>query len=286
MKRKDGIRVKNLHGMEQILIDLKPLRCDSDVYIDKDLDVTNLVKYVERIKKTDKDITYFHVFVAAIAKLLYNRNKLNRFVANRHVYEHNDIVISFVAKVAFEDKSEEIMVLIPIEKDDNLKTISIKIKDKIDGVRKRNDKKKGANNAIDVIGKLPNIIRVPLMGIFKWLDDKGMLPSSLTNDNLYYSSALVTNLGSIGCGAIYHNITNFGTCSSITAIGEIKDKEIINKDGKKEIRKLCDFGINFDERVADGFYLIKSIKLLQYIFDNPKLLEEDMSKIIDMSKEK
>ncbi len=286
MKRKDGIRVKNLHGMEQILIDLKPLRCDSDVYIDKDLDVTNLVKYVERIKKTDKDITYFHVFVAVIAKLLYNRNKLNRFVANRHVYEHNDIVISFVAKVAFEDKSEEIMVLIPIEKDDNLKTISIKIKDKIDGVRKRNDKKKGANNAIDVIGKLPNIIRVPLMGIFKWLDDKGMLPSSLTNDNLYYSSALVTNLGSIGCGAIYHNITNFGTCSSITAIGEIKDKEIINKDGKKEIRKLCDFGINFDERVADGFYLIKSIKLLQYIFDNPKLLEEDMSKIIDMSKEK
>lgn len=286
MKRKDGIRVKNLHGMEQILIDLKPLRCDSDVYIDKDLDVTNLVKYVERIKKTDKDITYFHVFVSAIAKLLYNRNKLNRFVANRHVYEHNDIVISFVAKVAFEDKSEEIMVLIPIEKDDNLKTISIKIKDKIDGVRKRNDKKKGANNAIDIIGKLPNIIRVPLMGIFKWLDDKGMLPSSLTNDNLYYSSALVTNLGSIGCGAIYHNITNFGTCSSITAIGEIKDKEIINKDGKKEIRKLCDFGINFDERVADGFYLIKSIKLLQYIFDNPKLLEEDMSKIIDMSKEK
>lgn len=286
MKRKDGIRVKNLHGMEQILIDLKPLRCDSDVYIDKDLDVTNLVKYVEKIKKTDKDITYFHVFVSAIAKLLYNRNKLNRFVANRHVYEHNDIVISFVAKVAFEDKSEEIMVLIPIEKDDNLKTISIKIKDKIDGVRKRNDKKKGANNAIDIIGKLPNIIRVPLMGIFKWLDDKGMLPSGLTNDNLYYSSALVTNLGSIGCGAIYHNITNFGTCSSITAIGEIKDKEIINKDGKKEIRKLCDFGINFDERVADGFYLIKSIKLLQYIFDNPKLLEEDMSKIIDMSKEK
>ena len=36
MKRKDGIRVKNLHGVEQILIDLKPLRCDSDVYIDKD----------------------------------------------------------------------------------------------------------------------------------------------------------------------------------------------------------------------------------------------------------
>lgn len=286
MKRKDGIRVKNLHGMEQILIDLKPLRCDSDVYIDKDLDVTNLVKYVEKIKKTDKDITYFHVFVAAIAKLLYNRNKLNRFVANRHVYEHNDIVISFVAKVSFEDKSEEIMVLIPIEKNDNLYTISKKIKDKIDGVRKRKDKKNGANNAIDVIGKLPNIIRVPLMGIFKWLDDKGMLPSSLTNDNLYYSSALVTNLGSIGCGAIYHNITNFGTCSSITAIGEIKDKEIINKDGKKEVRKICDFGINFDERVADGFYLIKSIKLLQYIFDNPKLLEENMSKIIDIPKEK
>ena len=36
---------------------------------------------------------------------------------------------------------------------------------------------------------------------------------------------------------------------------------------------MVEFGANFDERASDGFYLIKSLKLLQYIFDNPTLLE-------------
>ena len=42
---------------------------------------------------------------------------------------------------------------------------------------------------------------------------------------------------------------------------------------KKEIRKICEFGFNLDERIADGFYFAKSLKLLQYIYDNPELLE-------------
>ena len=44
-------------------------------------------------------------------------------------------------------------------------------------------------------------------------------------------------------------------------------------NGKKEIRKLCEFGINLDERIADGYYFAKSVKVLQYIFDNPELME-------------
>ena len=43
----------------------------------------------------------------------------------------------------------------------------------------QNFDKKGANSAIDVIGKLPNIIRVPLVGILKKMDSKGLLPESL-----------------------------------------------------------------------------------------------------------
>src|SRR5574344_277180 len=107
--RKDAKRIKYLGGLEQILIDLKPYRCDSDVFINQNMDVTELVKYIENKKKKGEEITYFHAFVTAIGKTLYNRRKLNRFIANRHVYEHKEIVISFVAKVDFNDKSEEIM---------------------------------------------------------------------------------------------------------------------------------------------------------------------------------
>lgn len=279
--RKDAKRIKDIDGLSQILLDLKPNRCDSDVFIEQNMDVTELVKYIEKVKKKgNSDVTYFHAFVTAIAKTIYNRPKLNRFIANRHVYEHNDIVISFVAKVSFDDKSEEIMVMVPILEDDNIYTIGKKIKDKVDSYRNKSAKREGANDAIQILGKMPNIIRVPLVGIFKWCDKNGMLPGSLVKDNLYYSSMIVSNLGSIKCGAIYHNIADFGTCSSLTTMGEVKDEEVII-NGKKEIRKMCEFGINFDERVADGYYFAKSVKMLEYILDNPKMLEEKVSKKID-----
>lgn len=48
--RRDAKRVKDINGLTQILIDLKPYRCDSDVYINEDVDVTELVKYIEKKK--------------------------------------------------------------------------------------------------------------------------------------------------------------------------------------------------------------------------------------------
>ena len=275
--RKDAKRVKDISGMFQVCIDLKPNRCDSDVYINQKMDVTKLVEYIEKKKKEGKEYTYFHAFMTAIGATIYNRPKLNRFVTNRHVYEHNEIIISFVAKISFDDKSEEIMVMIPIEENDNIDSISKKIKNKVDSIRNKKSKKEGANSAIDIIGKLPNIIRIPLVGIFKWCDKHDILPKSLVQDNLYYSSIIVSNLGAIKCGAIYHNLTNFGTCSSLATMGEIKKEEVINKNNKKEIRSICEFGINLDERIADGYYFAKSVTLLQYIFDNPELLEENVS---------
>ena len=279
--RKDAKRIDNIDGLAQLSIDLKPNRSVSDVYINQKMDVSKLVKYVAEKKKENEDFTFFHAIVAATAKTIYNRPKLNRFVANRHIYEHNEVIISFVAKIAFTDKSEEMMILVPIDKNDTIDTISKKIKDKVYSLRNEKEKKSGANDAVDTLGKLPNILRVPVVGILKWLDKKGHLPKSLMEDNIYYSSIILSNLGSIHCGAIFHNINDFGACSSLATIGEIKD-EIVIENGKQTTKKLCEFGINLDERIADGYYFAKSVKLLQYIFDNPKLLEEETSKKIEM----
>ena len=274
-------RVRNISGLNQIMIDIKPKRCDSDVYINQKIDVTNLCDYMTKAKKKNSDLTYFHAFVTALGKTFYNRKKLNYYVRNRHLYEHKDIVISFVAKISFDDKSEEVMLLVPINEDDNIFTISDKIKSKVEKLRNKNKDfdKKGANNAIIILGKLPNILRIPIVGILKLFDKWGILPSSLMEDNLYYSSVIVSNLGSIKCGAIYHNITDFGTCSGIITIGEIKEEEVII-DGKKVIRKFCEFGVNLDEIIADGYYFVKSLKLLEYILNNPKLLENNCGEVI------
>ena len=43
---------------------------------------------------------------------------------------------------------------------------------------------------------------------------------------------------------------------------------------------MCEFGINIDERIGDGYYFIKSLKMLQLIFDHPEMMEEPASKEI------
>jgi len=282
MRRDYARRVKDYNGMNQLAIDIKPPRSVSDVFINQKMDVTNLMKYLEKKKKKGEHVTFFHAVTMGVGKLFYNRPYLNRFVQNRHLFEHKYVDISFVAKVAFDDKSEELMLVVRIDKDETVNSLSKKIQDKVDYIRKnKNIEKKGANNIIDVLGHQPNIIRVPVIGLLKWMDKKGILPRSIAKDNLYYSSIILSNLGAIHSGAIFHNITDFGNASSLATIGEVRDEEVII-NGKKEIRKLCEFGVNLDERIADGYYFVKSLHMLQYIFDNPELLEEPASEKVEV----
>ena len=184
-------------------------------------------------------------------------------------------------KIEFNDKSEEIMVIIPIEEKDNIFSISKKIGDKVNNVRNKGDVGTGANNAIQIIGKLPNIIRIPIVGLFKLCDRYGILPKSLMEDNIYYSSMLVSNIGVLKCGGIYHNVTDFGTCSGIITMGEIKE-EIIKINKREEKRYFCEFGVTIDERIADGFYMIKSLHIIEHLLNNPELLEECINEKVEI----
>lgn len=276
--RKDAKKVRNLDGLHNVMIDIKPERCDSDVYMNKEINVTKLIKYVEKYKKEHPDdkITYFHAFAMAFAKTIYNKPLLNRFVANRTFYDRNDVIIAFVAKIAFEEDSEEVMINIKVDKDDNIFTLRDKITKRVAKIRnsKKGEKKENTNNIVDVVGKLPKLIRMIVTGTLKFLDKHGWLPESITKDNLYYSSVILSNLGNFKIGSIYHNIVNFGTSSIIATMGMIHKSKVIDKDGKEKIIDVCDFGVNMDERIADGYYFAKSIKVLEYILDNPELLED------------
>ena len=237
MRKKFGTRVKNVPGMMQLNCDIRKTRQESYLYANQKFDVTELMKYLEKRKKNGDHITFFHAFLTALGKTFYNRPVLNRFVKNRRIYEHPDVSFAFVAKVSFDDKAEEMMIQCKIDPKDNINTISEKVYKKVNKVREnaKHVEKAGANSAMDILAKLPNIIRVPVVRFFKWLDKIGYLPDFLADDNIYYSSLILSNLGSFKFGAIHHNINEFG--------------------------------------ISDGFYLIKSLNLLQYILDHPKMLE-------------
>jgi pyruvate/2-oxoglutarate dehydrogenase complex dihydrolipoamide acyltransferase (E2) component len=281
--RKDGKKVKDLNGMNYIMHDIQKKRNDNEVFGNYELDVTNLVKYVEEKNKKEKDrhITFFHVFATAIAKTIYNRPYLNRFIVNGKFYDRNNVSLAFTAKTQFNDKAQEVMQILYVEEEDTLNTIS----DKISGVVKktRESKTSGTDDLLETVAKLPKHLRYMVVGAYKWADKHDLLPLDMTKEILYYSTAILSNLGSIGSKEpIYHHLSSFGTNSMLITMGKIFKKEIINDNGKKEIRDFCGFGITLDERIADGYYFIKSVQLLQYILDNPKLLEDRADEKIEI----
>ena len=274
--RKDGYRVRDIHGSNKILIDFKPNRCDAAVYMNETLDVTEFVKKMNELKSVNNNLTYFHGLCFLIAKLIYSRPYLNRFVADRKMYMHKEVSLAFTAKAEFEDESIEYLSLIKFDDNDTINDVSAKVKKKVDIVRS-NRHSGGANGAVDIVGKLPTGIRACVVGILKWMDKKGILPNAIIEDNLYYSSMILSNLGTFKTSGIYHNLTNFGTSSSLVTIGEIKKCE----DGRYRMN----IGATLDERIADGFYMCKALKLFEQMLTRPELLDEAVSVKVKYNKE-
>ena len=280
--RRDGKRVRDVDSLHRLILYIKPNRCDSDVFINERFDVTSLVKYYSDSKIKCDDLTYFHLFVTLIVKTIYNKPLLNRFIVNKNYYDRNDVSVGYAAKVSYEDGSKEVMSFVSFKEDDNLFTIKDKLINSVSNVR--SDKELGANGVMNFVSKLPSCFISVVAFLVKFMDKHDLVPRSIVQDNLYYSSVIVSNLGSIKGGAIYHNLTDFGTNSIVVTIGSIvKEKVFIND--KEEVRYVCDFGINIDERIADGVYFVKAIKLMQDILNNPKCLEGRVDeKILEATK--
>lgn len=281
-KRRDGSKLK-ISGFEKIWNCLKSNRSENEVHMYKEIDVTKLKDYYDLLKQDNDNLTYFHLFATAISKVIYNKPLLNRFVINGNKYIRNEVTLSFVAKTQFTDEAAELFTVMPINEFDNLSTISTKI---LGDVKKIRNSKGG--NTDDFINKFSNmpkfVIRFAVM-IFRFLDNHDLLPKSLTSGSIYHSTVLLSNLGSIHCDGIYHNLTNFGTNSIVVTIGEIKEVPHVYNN-KIEKRYVCKFGITLDERIADGLYFAKCVNLLDYILNNPSLLEDRVDDKVDIIKNK
>lgn len=270
MARK-GHKVKDVTGMQNILFDLKPNRSESEVYMNSDIDVTEFVKYMKKLKEKYENVTFFHGFVHIMGKVIHQYPYLNRFVQNRTLFEHDEVSIAFVAKAEFNDTSEEFMTCLPIDKGDTILDVSKNLKMRIDKIRdkKSNANTDGANNIVDKIGHVWRPLRSFIVGILKWVDRVFGLPGSIADENIYYSTLIVSNLGTFKVPGIYHNLANLGTSSGLATFGEIREE-----NGKY----MMNLGITLDERIADGFYFCRALKAIEYLFAHPELLMEPASK--------
>ena len=105
---------------------------------------------------------------------------------------------------------------------------------------------------------------------------RGINPRFLTDGDPNYSTILCSNLGSIKCPSVYHHLNNYGTNSIMVTIGTLHKEELLMEDGTRQIRDVIDIGATLDERIADGFYFARSLRLIKHIFAHPELLDKPL----------
>ncbi len=275
--RPDGHYVK-APGLQTVMGYLFPKRTDCEVYLNDKLDATELIKYIDKknAEHPEYKTTIFHCALTAIDRIIRERPLLNRFIQGYRMYEREEISLSFVAKRRFADgANESLMVLVPKD-DDNIDSISKKIVGDTTEMRKSEVATDGIDDLLDKFAAMPRILLIFAIRIIRWLDFWGINPQFLVDGDPNYTTVLASNLGSIKCPSVYHHLNNYGTNSIMITIGTLHKEEMLMPDGHKEIRDVIDFGATLDERIADGFYFAKSLRLLTHIFENPELLDKPL----------
>lgn len=275
--RRDGVWIKDVPGLNAMMVNLFPRRTDCEVFLEHEIDVTELLKFIENRNKADTSIktTFFHCFVTMVARIVNERPYLNRFVQGRRIYQRDEITISFVAKRRFADHSEEALMQYKAMGKHTLKDISHEIIGDVHDMRSQSSAK-GIDEIIDTVSKMPRLLLMFIVRVVRWLDFWGMVPKSLTKGDSNYSTVLLSNLGSIRCPSVYHHLNEYGTTSILITIGAIHKKSVVMEDGSFEQRDFVDIGATLDERIADGFYFARSLKLIQHICNNPELLNRPL----------
>ncbi len=279
--RRDGTLLRDIDSMHIIMPMIYPNRCDNEAFISERIDLTNVDAYIAKRNAENPvfKFTLFHLIVAAILKVIVLRPKLNRFIANKNLYQRKELSASFVIKKQFNDASEEGMAFIRANGDSTLDTLREDLYKQITHVKKGGTD--STMDAMEFLKKLPRFVVKFFIALMRWCDRHGIVPKSLIASDPYYASVILSNLGSIKLRSGYHHLTNWGTTSLFVVVGEMKKRPFYDDEGNAEFRNSVDLGLTIDERLADGYYYSRSVRMLKYILEHPECLEKPFNEPVE-----
>lgn len=284
--RPDRIYLKDLDAFHIIMPYTVPDRTANEAVMTEIIDIAKIKEYVDRKNATNPSYKYswFQVIAAAIAKTIYLRPKMNYFISGKRFYQRRTIQTAFVVKRQFDDHSEESCAKWVLDPEggsplEQMHNFLDKFVNKV-RVKKELDH---SSQMMDIFKKLPPFVTSIVFSVLRLLERWGYYPQSFQLDDPCYSTVFISNLGSIKMQADYHHIFNWGTNSFFVVISEMKKRQIINDDGTSEIKDTLKIALTIDERIADGFYFAKSVKILMHILQHPEILEEDVKKPIEVN---
>ncbi len=292
MKRRlDATYVADLPPFKRILPYAMPKRSDAVVYHQFTVNLTQGIRFIKHLNKIgegDHKYRVFELFLAALLRTIATRPHLNRFIMNYDCWQRNELSLNFVVKEDYTDEAAEHTAIIYFKPDMTFPEIASLVNKTIEESRHGSDDN-STDAAIHFFLRFPKLLLRFLVGIIRYFDVRGFAPKILRDADGLHASAFVANLGSINLlGSPHHHLYEWGTTSLFLTMGALKRKRVIDEEGNQDYIDTMDIGVSLDERIADGFYFIKSIQVLQDYLEHPQQLMErpELGEVILTRKEK
>ena len=173
----------------------------------------------------------------------------------------------------------ETTIKVVFEPTDTIFDVYRKMSEKIDEIKTV----EGNNNTEDVaeaMCKAPRFLLRFALTILRIMDYFGWLPQSLLDASPFHGSMIITDLGSLRIGPIYHHIYNFGTLPVFISFGAKRHAYELDRHGNMVDRKYVDCKFVMDERTVDGHYYATVFKYINRFISDPSLLEVPPERVV------
>lgn len=273
MGRKDGRRVTKEVPMYYLIPQFMPHRYDAMNMTTVDIPVEPMRRYMNAKRREGVHISHMALIMTAYAHLVGEYPSINRFIANKRIYEHNDFSISLVVLRPGESGNDDTFSKLYFTPEDTVFDVQRKLDEYIE---KNTSGAEEDSNSLDKwmgilcsLGGLLNFVG----RLLRFMDRHGLLPRALIDASPFHASLLITNLASIRTNHIYHHVYEFGTTSVSMAIGNMRYIARPGRDGQPELIRTLPLGIVMDERIASGYYIAQAFARFKEMLGDPKLLE-------------
>jgi len=279
--RKEGRLLRSLPPFSKFIPFIMPTRNDAMVNYEESFEISEVDKFLREQRKAGyKGIGMLHFIIAAYVRCVSMLPAVNRFVVGRRVYARNNIEVVMTVKRKLEVNAPETTIKVVFDPTDTIFDVYAKMNEKIDEI-KLNDENNNTEDVADALTRLPRFILRAAIGILRIMDYFGIIPQSLLDASPFHGSMIITDLGSLRIGPVYHHIYNFGTLPVFIAFGAKRHADELDKDGKVHERKYIDTKMTLDERITDGHYVAQMVRAFRIIFENPAILSVPPTRVVD-----
>ncbi len=279
--RKEGRLLRSLPAFAKFVPFIMPTRNDACNQYEESFEVSDVDRRLRKLRVDGyKGIGILHFIIAAYIRGVSMLPGMNRFVVGRRIYARDNIEVVMTVKRSLAIDATETTIKVVFEPTDTIFDVYRKMSEKIDEIKTV----EGNNNTEDVaeaMCKAPRFLLRFALTILRIMDYFGWLPQSLLDASPFHGSMIITDLGSLRIGPIYHHIYNFGTLPVFISFGAKRHAYELDRHGNMVDRKYVDCKFVMDERTVDGHYYAQFLQAFRYICQHPEIIETPPSKVVE-----